>query len=219
MTARAIVQRERLRDQVYNLIREELKAGKMVPGQRIVEADMAERYGVSRTPVREALFQLARDGLLTGNERGYIVPVDTRRAVADRLEVRFLLEPHVVRHVALQSSSEQLKTLAKVLEKEKAAHETDKYNAFVDANYQFRTIMRSMCQNELLARCSALVDDQFQTARNRIHRSAENRRIGLEYDIDLFASFEARDADKAERLTRDFLDKLRVYFDAHPTGD
>ncbi len=50
----------RLRDQIYALIREEIKFGLYEPGERVTEISITERLGVSRTPVREALCQLAR---------------------------------------------------------------------------------------------------------------------------------------------------------------
>jgi len=45
-----------LRDQVYELIRDDMRSGVLTPGQRLVEVDLAEKYGVSRTPVRERCF-------------------------------------------------------------------------------------------------------------------------------------------------------------------
>ncbi|WP_141118825.1 winged helix-turn-helix domain-containing protein, partial [Pandoraea sp. PE-S2R-1] len=52
---------QRLRDRIYDAIRDLVEHGKLLPGQRLTEAHLAERFGVSRTPVREALFQLARE--------------------------------------------------------------------------------------------------------------------------------------------------------------
>ena len=50
-----IVQSERLRDQIYKLIRDDLRTGALAPGERLVEVNLAKKLGVSRTPVREAL--------------------------------------------------------------------------------------------------------------------------------------------------------------------
>lgn len=214
-----VITRERLRDQVYNLVRDDLISGTAEPGRRMVEADLAERYGVSRTPIREALFQLARDGLLIGNERGYMVPLlDTRQDIVDRMEVRRLIEPRIVRHAATSSTAEQRKALAKAFEKQRRAHEAGKYKLFVDANHAFRTMLRSMCRNELLTRCASIMDDQFQATRNVVHECPKNRAEGLEYDAKLVAAIEAGDADTAERETLKFLEKLESFFSEHPDG-
>ncbi len=94
---RAVAPGERLRDQVYQRIREALSTGQIEPGQRMPEIALAERYGVSRTPIREALFQLQREGTCSRRrDRGYVAPKDTRDAVADRLEVRRLLDVALV---------------------------------------------------------------------------------------------------------------------------
>ena len=90
---RQIVPVQRLRDQVYNLIREELRSGVLAPGQRLVEVTLAARLGVSRTPVREALFQLARDAIKLGveSDRGYMLPQQTPEAIRERLKYAYCL--------------------------------------------------------------------------------------------------------------------------------
>jgi len=83
--SRAVAPSERLRDLVYRRMREELQSGVLAPGARLVETQLAEAYGVSRTPVREALLQLAREGVLAAEGRGYVVQVDTQKDIIDRL--------------------------------------------------------------------------------------------------------------------------------------
>ena len=96
---RQIVPVQRLRDQVYNLIREEAPLWCACAGTALrLEVTLAARLGVSRTPVREALFQLARDGLLVESDRGYMLPPSRLpEAIRERLEVRLLLEPTIAR--------------------------------------------------------------------------------------------------------------------------
>jgi DNA-binding GntR family transcriptional regulator len=89
--AEQIVIGERLRDQVYRRMRDDLQSGAIAPGARLVETQLAAVYGVSRTPIREVLLQLSREGLLEPQERGYLAPIDTQKDIVDRLEVRRLL--------------------------------------------------------------------------------------------------------------------------------
>jgi DNA-binding GntR family transcriptional regulator len=216
--ARAVVQVERLRDQVYQLIRDDLKSGDFAPGQRLLEVELAERYGVSRTPVREALFQLSRDGLLADSERGYTAPVYTRKDIFDRLEVKRLLGPRVAEHVASTATPLQIKLLGKIHDHEKAAHQAGNVRAFNEANHQFRSQYYAMCDNELLARCALLIDDQFGIARNRIHELDENRQLTVDHDQQLLAAVTAHDPKAAVAEIERFLDFLAAYFAKHAPG-
>jgi DNA-binding GntR family transcriptional regulator len=217
--ARVVVQVERLRDQVYQLIRDDLKSGGFAPGQRLLEVELAERYGVSRTPVREALFQLSRDGLLAGNERGYTAPIYTKKDVVDRLEVKRLLASRVAEHVAMAAQPLQVKRLTKFLEQEKSANAAGNLTAFNDANHEYRSQYYSMCENRLLARCALLVDDQFEVARNRIHELEENRLLSIDHDQKLLTAIVAHDGSAAATVVEEFLDFLEVYYAEHTPLD
>lgn len=212
---RTVVQVERLRDQVYELIRDDLKSGTFEPGQRLLEVELAEKYRVSRTPVREALFQLSRDGLLAGNDRGYVAPTYTVREAMERLEVKRLLEPAVAEHAVEEAEPEELRKLAKLHEQEQAAHVAGRVRAFNKANSDFRVTFRAMCRNTLLVRCVTMVDDQFEMARNRIHESAANRERSIKHNAILLTAAQKHDAAGARHETTEFLDFLAIYYREH----
>src|ERR671936_2125325 len=84
---------ERLRDQILN--------GELRPGDQLVEARLASELGVSKTPVREALIRLQRDGLVhTEPYRGARVMSPSEADVREILELRLALECHIVRDLA-----------------------------------------------------------------------------------------------------------------------
>jgi DNA-binding GntR family transcriptional regulator len=215
--ARTVVQVERLRDQVYRLIRDDLKAGELGPGQRIIEGELAERYKVSRTPVREALFQLSRDGLImSAPDRGYAVVVDSPLATVYRHEVRDLVDPQVAHHAALSATAEQKKAFAKAHERQKAALEAGQAAGFVEANAVFRNRLRAMCDNALLAQCSALVDDQAQWARRSAFSRADYRALEIEYNEPLVAAILEGDGPGAETAMRAYIDVVRRHLITMP---
>jgi DNA-binding GntR family transcriptional regulator len=214
MTKRSprIVQAERLRDQVYRVVLDEMRSGDLKPGQRLYELELAQKYGVSRTPIREALFQLVREGLLIEAERGYVFPEATRKDTENRLEIRLLLDPPIVRRAALEGTSDQLKVLGKALDREVESLDDKNPRTFIEANSIFRHTLRAMCGNKLLAKCATQIDDQFQYTRIAIFQDLENRRLTVRHHQRIFDAVSRHDAASAEEATRDFLLQLFDYF-------
>jgi DNA-binding GntR family transcriptional regulator len=214
-----VVQADRLRDQVYEFIREDMRSGALSAGQRLVEVDLAEKYGVSRTPIREALFQLTRSGYLDNTERGYSVPTYTKKDVDDRLEVKRLLISAVVEQAARTATPLQIRRLTSLHRQEETAHASGSLPRFAKANQEFRHEYCSMCENQMLARCLNMIEDQFEIARVRIHQVEENRRLSLEHNHRLLAAIAAHDATAAAAEVLNFLDFLdRYYADHAPAG-
>ncbi|MEE2039566.1 GntR family transcriptional regulator [Nocardiopsis sp. CT-R113] len=80
------------RDRVYALMREEVLSGRIAPHTRLGEVRLAERFGVSRTPVREALARLHSDGLVERRENGFYATVPNLAELRDLYELRVTLE-------------------------------------------------------------------------------------------------------------------------------
>lgn len=90
-------------------IREMILQGELKPGERVPEAMVAERLGISRTPVRQALPALAQEGLLVASGvRGYIVRGFTTQEILDAIEVRASLEGIAARSIAEKGPSRAL---------------------------------------------------------------------------------------------------------------
>ncbi|MBW8834337.1 MAG: GntR family transcriptional regulator, partial [Burkholderia sp.] len=84
-------------DHVYYSVRDDIFEMRLLPGDRLTEGSIAERFGVSRTPAREALQRLQSDGLMRGYVRGgwEVVPIDLKR-FEDLYEMRKLIETFAV---------------------------------------------------------------------------------------------------------------------------
>jgi len=90
-------------------IREMILQGELKPGERVPEAAIAERLGISRTPVRQALPALAQEGLLvSGGGRGYVVRSFTTQEILDAIEVRAALEGIAARSIASRGPTRAL---------------------------------------------------------------------------------------------------------------
>src|SRR5262245_58457546 len=90
-----------LKESVYESLKRMVQTGELRPGSRLTELDLAARLKVSRTPLREALNRLERDGLVTNKPRhGYFVTVFDLKALEDAFDVRELLDAHAAAQAA-----------------------------------------------------------------------------------------------------------------------
>jgi DNA-binding GntR family transcriptional regulator len=198
---------ERLSDKVYAKLREEIDSGAIAAGQRLVEVEVAGRYGVSRTPVREALIRLAREGALEPAERGFALPRDDQAAMRERLEARRLLDVALARAAAAAIGRGDVDTapLEAELRRATSAHAQGRARAFANAHHGLRAAIRAIAGNRLLARCGELVDDSFRLGREQLYRVAANRETTLAADSALVAALLRGDADAAEAETLAFI--------------
>ena len=114
-----------LREQVLDLIRREIVEMRLLPGQRLVERELVEQIGVSRTTVREALRTLTAEGLVTAiPQKGAIVAVPSLKEAEELYEVRALLEGLVARHFVERASETEVRALRRAF-KDTERHQKD----------------------------------------------------------------------------------------------
>lgn len=107
-----------LRDQVVEALRTEIITGALRPGQRLIERELIEALDVSRTTVREALTQLATEGLVTMlPQRGAIVTVLRPEDIADLYDIRAMLEGMLVGRFVEVANDEQHEQLQGAIER------------------------------------------------------------------------------------------------------
>jgi len=104
----------------YDLILEAIDVGVYKPGDRLVESDLAERFGVSRTPIREALQRLETQSLLARDGRSLIVATLDHSQMAELYIVRAELEGLAARLAARHAAEEEIKVLREMIENDTA---------------------------------------------------------------------------------------------------
>lgn len=126
----------RARGHVYSALRDAIVSTSFTPGQRLSETDLALRYGVSRTPVREALVRLRDDRLVEiVPQLGTFVTRISREAVGDAQFVRESLECSAVKLATQRAGHEDLAALDAILERQReasAARDVDRFYVFDD---------------------------------------------------------------------------------------
>ncbi len=115
-----------LREQVVDLLRKEIVELRLAPGQRIVERELIERTGVSRTTIREVLRQLSVEGLITTiPQKGAIVASPSPKEAAEVYGVRALLEGAAAKECAMRASDEDLAKIRSAFDEIEASQRAD----------------------------------------------------------------------------------------------
>lgn len=171
--AKTVVHVEHLRNQIYSLIREDLLIGALPSGKRLPELTLALRYQVSRTPVREALAQLHRDGFVTFGSQGYVAASFSSREIAQLVEVKKLMMPSFAQNVLRHATSMQIDQLCKVVAEAKACLQRDVATQdLLVCLLQFGDFLRAICTNNLLAHSLFLCDTRLGMAFATVHLDA-----------------------------------------------
>jgi len=150
-----------LRDKVAGEIRAAILAGQFKPGDRLVEDRLAEEFGVSRNPIREAIRTLASEGLIDVTaRRGAVVASLSPREAEELLEVRATLEAANARLAARRRDPAVLGRLQAVLDEGTAAVETESVAELQRLNDLFHGNLAQAGHNRVLA-------DLMRTLRDR----------------------------------------------------
>jgi GntR family transcriptional regulator, rspAB operon transcriptional repressor len=138
-----------LRDQVGNILRDEILTGRLQPGAILNERTLAERLGVSKTPVREALTLLGHEGLVhTLPRKGYFVSAISIQDVHDFFGLRVILESAAASAAAAKITDEQLEDLEKLAVKGDSVETPSEQ---LDQNIRFHDYVASLSGNARLA--------------------------------------------------------------------
>lgn len=189
-----------IKEHVYNTLREQLLHNEHKPNGRLIEREITDQLGVSRTPVREALSWLASDGLLVATKHGYKVPEFTREDVLNVFEVRMLLEPVAARQAAENPSSIGLAEMQRAIQEEKAAHAKGAVSRFLRANVSFRDHWLKRTRNPLLLALLTRAVHSLQAIRFRTLSEKAIREFIMDQQQALLAAIKAGDADEAARI-------------------
>lgn len=139
----------------YYLILEAIDAGDFKPGDRLVESDLAERFGVSRTPIREALQRLETQSLLTRDGRSLIVSSLDHNQLAELYVVRAELEGLAANLAARHATEEEVRVLRDMVDDDHALVNDPK--AMARANRRFHKQIHLASHNRFLVQQLDLV--------------------------------------------------------------
>ncbi|MDW4499887.1 GntR family transcriptional regulator [Sulfitobacter sp. D35] len=197
----------------YSLILEAIDAGSYRPGDRLVESELADRFGVSRTPIREALQRLETQSLLVRDGRSLIVASLDHNQMAELYVVRGELEGLAARLAARHATEEEVRVLRQMVEEDDAL--TESPAALARANRRFHKQIHLASHNRFLVQQLDLVH-RSMALMDTTSLAATGRGKGAQTEHDaIVRAIEARDeaaADTALRahISAAFMTRLQI---------
>lgn len=196
-----------LRDVVFNTLRKAILTGELKPGERLMEIHLANRLGVSRTPIREAIRKLELEGLVIMiPRRGAEVAQITEKSLKDVLEVRRALDALCVELACDRIDEEATQQLKKACEEFERATETKDATTIAKADVELHDIIVRATGNQRLIQLINNLSEQMYRYRFEYIKD-ENRHDNLidEHRM-IYESIVKRDKESAARAAKIHID-------------
>lgn len=183
---------------VYEMVKDRILSGELPPGTRLKDDELARTFGVSNTPVREAMGELEKDGLIeTIPYRGRFVKKMSIEETREVYDVRMALEALAARLAVKRIAESQLEEMEKALEKYGIAFETDDITAGLEADLAFHDLIVQASGNSTLLRVVSDLANRIQVLR-QVDEGKMRRKQSLEDHEGILQALKERDGEKAE---------------------
>jgi DNA-binding GntR family transcriptional regulator len=141
-----------LRETIYDRLLDDIVRGRINAGEKLLEAELANKFRVSRTPVREAIFQLEKEGYVVHKKDvGAVVKKISLQDIREIYEIIALLEVHAVEMVAqIELGPADRLLMLRLMEEMEKHIEERKYVEYIRTNIQFHDFFNERCGNEIL---------------------------------------------------------------------
>ncbi len=201
-----------LREIVYEELKRQILVGEIAPGTRMMEVELADVMGVSRTPVREAIRKLEKEGLVTIEPRkGAYASNISIKDMVDVLEVRQGLEGMAAAIASGKITERQKADLLNVVEKYKAAVEAANIEEIIKYDEEFHSMIISISGNKTLMQVFSTVQELALRFRY-IYYDDFNRYESMPKEHQLIEeAIMSGDAEKARVAAGDHVSKLKEF--------
>lgn len=147
----SLVSKSHMFDQLYEHMLEQITSGGVKPGERIKDSEWATKFGVSRTPMREAIRKLTQEGLLvTLPTGGYEIRRLSQRELVQLYGCRAALEGAAVREVTLTANPDVIDQVREVLRETQAAIDAKDLKRAFDLNTKYHKVIMDACDNSFI---------------------------------------------------------------------
>ena len=196
-----------LRDVVFNTLRQAILRGELKPGERLMEIQLANKLGVSRTPIREAIRKLELEGLvLMIPRKGAEVADITEKSLRDVLEVREALEELAVRLACDKIKEEEIEELKKAAQEFKETLDCEDVTRFAEADVKFHDIIYRTTDNERLIQLLYNLREQMYRYRVEYLKREDAHETLLAEHERIIETIEKRDKEEAMKAVSRHID-------------
>lgn len=187
-----------LRDVVFHTLREAILRGDLKPGERLMELQLAEKLGVSRTPIREAIRMLEQEGLaVTMPRRGAEVARMTLKDMEDVLEIREALDELAVRIACARITDEQLQKLSEVKRQFESSTQTGDVKQIAEADVSFHDVIYEATGNPKLVTLLNNLREQVYRYRVEYLKNPKNYPVLIKEHEAILQSLKDREVGRA----------------------
>lgn len=201
-----------VRERAYEYLKSSVLSGHFNPGERLTEERLANKLGVSRTPVREALHKLESEGLIKPLEtRGFIVSRDSIDEVEELFEIRALLEGHALRIISEKISEEDLDQLNGFIEKAEEALRKKRIDEVFKWNTKFHDLLHNMvAEKRRLYRLMVNVRKYALRYRKDTLQYPDGGRRTIDGHRKILLALKLKDPDLCEKIMREHIQEAKV---------
>ncbi|WP_460963552.1 GntR family transcriptional regulator [Parasphingorhabdus pacifica] len=197
-----------LRDQIHDALQARISDGRLRPGDRLFEQEIAVEFGVSRVPVREAIRMLQSTGLIEvqPRRRGVFVRSLDRRQLEELFDVREALEALAAKLAAERSGADDVEYLGELSAQARKALESSDVGAMSEANAAFHDKLVELADNELLTSMLEPLHDRLAWL---FRLNLEPERVCGEHE-ELYAAIAAGDVARASEVAKRHVHSSRL---------
>jgi len=199
-------ERRSLGQSVYENLKGAIIQGTLAPESRVVETRFAEALGISRTPVREAMHKLEREGLLWQDPKGgfYVVGL-TREDIEEAFGIRGVLESYAARLATIRHKEGELAPLEEKLSEYQICLKEGRKDELPGINTEFHDLLYGLSRSPRLVKMINDIREQIFRFRKVILRIEDMARVSNEDHQLMMDGIRAREADRVERLVREHI--------------
>ena len=192
-----------LRDVVFNTLREAILRGDLVPGERLMELQLAAKLGVSRTPIREAIRMLEQEGLaITIPRKGAIVAGMTEKDMQDVLEIREALEELSVQVACDKITDEEVAKLRENMENFETSLKSGDLKRMAEADVEFPDVIYQATDNPKLINMLNNLREQMYRYRVEYLKNPSNHEQLLREHEAIYRGIMEKDKDVVTEMIR-----------------